>query len=238
MFSRIHQKLGTAGLIIAVVALVAALAGSAVAAVDRLSRQEKKEVKKIAKKFAGKPGAPGAAGPAGPQGAPGPQGPQGAPGPGGPIGVPGEPGPKGPPGLPGPTETKLPPEKTLKGLWDFQGEGSGEVLLTISFPLRVVERTPDPNWIGVGKPSTTACPGTVADPKAAPGELCIYADNLSAASASFFNPLEGFDKSAGWRGTFTIDEAKAAFGYGSWAVTACPPKPTEEEEEEGVEWAC
>ncbi|HVV72142.1 MAG TPA: hypothetical protein VHI52_11700 [Verrucomicrobiae bacterium] len=54
---RIHQKLGTAGLIVAIVALVAALAGGAYAAGGGLSGKQKKEVTKIAQveaeKFAG-----------------------------------------------------------------------------------------------------------------------------------------------------------------------------------------
>ncbi|HEU5063123.1 MAG TPA: hypothetical protein VFT79_08245 [Solirubrobacterales bacterium] len=70
MLSRLHNKLGTAGLVVSIVALVAALTGAAYAA-DKLSSQEKKEVKKIAKKFAGKRG------PQGPQGLPGPAGPAG-----------------------------------------------------------------------------------------------------------------------------------------------------------------
>ena len=82
MFSRLHNRLGTAGLAIAVVALVAALAGTAFAA-TRLNGTQKKEVRKIAKQFAGKNGAPGANGAAGANGkdgANGTNGTNGAPG--------------------------------------------------------------------------------------------------------------------------------------------------------------
>jgi len=72
MFGRIHEKLGTAGLVVAIVALVAALAGSAYAAGGGLNSQQKKEVKKIAKQYAGE------AGPAGPQGHAGANGTNGA----------------------------------------------------------------------------------------------------------------------------------------------------------------
>ena len=68
MLSRLHNKLGTAGLVVAIVALVAALTGAAFAAVPGLNSKQKKQVTKIAKKYAGKPGAPGAAGPAGAKG--------------------------------------------------------------------------------------------------------------------------------------------------------------------------
>lgn len=78
MISRIHNKLGTAGFIVAIVALVAALGGGAYAAQQGLNGKQKKQVKSIAqteaKKFAGKegppgpPGAPGAPGAAGKDG--------------------------------------------------------------------------------------------------------------------------------------------------------------------------
>lgn len=71
MFSKLHERLGTAGLAVAIVALVAALAGTAVAASGGLSGKQKKEVEKIAKKYAGKNGAAGPAGPAGSAGAAG-----------------------------------------------------------------------------------------------------------------------------------------------------------------------
>jgi hypothetical protein len=78
MLTRIHQRLGTAGFLIAIVALVAALGGSALAASGALTGKQKKEVEKIAKKYAGKPGANGANGAPGPAGAPGPKGDGGA----------------------------------------------------------------------------------------------------------------------------------------------------------------
>ena len=65
MFSRMHNKLGTAGLLVAIVALVFAMVGGAYAAKGALTGKQKKEVTKIAKKYAGKPGAQGPQGPAG-----------------------------------------------------------------------------------------------------------------------------------------------------------------------------
>ncbi len=91
MFSRIHQRLGTAGLIVAVVALVAALGGTAFAAAQ-LNPTQKKEVRKIAKKYAGKRGPRGKRGPKGKPGNDGAQGPQGDPGPKGEKGDTGAPG--------------------------------------------------------------------------------------------------------------------------------------------------
>jgi hypothetical protein len=106
MFSRIHQRLGTAGLIVAVVALVAALAGGAYAANGGLNKQQKKQVrniakneskkwsKKFSKRFA-KQGPQGDKGDTGATGATGATGPKGA------TGSPGEPGEDGEDGAPG-----------------------------------------------------------------------------------------------------------------------------------------
>lgn len=75
MFSKLHQRFGTAGLVVAVVALVIALAGTAFAAA-KLNPTQKKEVKKIAKEEA-KKYANSNPGPKGDTGATGPQGPKG-----------------------------------------------------------------------------------------------------------------------------------------------------------------
>src|SRR3954470_13970370 len=100
MLKRIHDKLGTAGLVVAVVALVVALTGTAFAAKKFITKQE---AIKIAKKYAGKNGAPGAQGSKGDTGASGAQGPKG------------DQGGKGEEGPPGPTETLLPIGKTEIG---------------------------------------------------------------------------------------------------------------------------
>lgn len=115
MFSKLHERLGTAGLIVAVVALVVALSGTAIAAKKFIT---KPEAIKIAKKYAGKngkdgaPGAPGAVGPVGPQGAkgdpgaPGTPGPKGATGPTGAAGTNGAAGATGTAGATGATGLK------------------------------------------------------------------------------------------------------------------------------------
>ncbi|MGE0067559.1 MAG: hypothetical protein AB7T48_09430 [Solirubrobacterales bacterium] len=150
MFSRIHQKLGTAGFVIAIVALVMAMAGGAYAAQQALNGKQKKEVEKIAKKYAGKNGKNGAAGAQGPAGPAGPKGDAGAAGAAGTAGAKGATGvtgatgagatgPTGPAGTgaTGPTgatgstgqtgftET-LPSGKTETGTWAHVGEGEFE----------------------------------------------------------------------------------------------------------------
>jgi hypothetical protein len=215
MFSRIHDRLGTAGFVIAIVALVAALTGTAFAAVDRLSKQEKKEVKKIAAQLA----VQGPAGPAGAAGASGTAGAAGADGAKGATGATGSTGATGATGATGPTETNLPSKKTLRGLWQFQTSDSAEAFATISYPLRVVPSPVEEIFVEVGE-SNEECPGTVADPQAKPGRLCIYAQFLQN-TASFPQSSAGYDPTTGWRGAFEVtDPTKAALGYGSWAITA------------------
>jgi hypothetical protein len=114
-----HQKLGTAGLVVAIVALVAALTGAAFAAGGLTKRQEK-QVKKIARKFAGKNGKQGPQGPAGPQGPQGPKGDKGEPG------APGKDGSNGANGEPGICSNsnpvcELPTGAMLVGAWGTSG---------------------------------------------------------------------------------------------------------------------
>jgi hypothetical protein len=212
MLRRIHDRLGTAGLVVAVVALVVALAGTAFAATG-LNPMQKKEVKKIAKRFAGKPGAPGPKGDAGPVGPQGPKGDQGV------KGDPGKQGPAGEQGPPGPTETVLPPGETLTGVWSFVEEGSPFASVAISFPLRV-EPVPNIHWVGQGEPSTDECPGSADDPKAAPGNLCIYAKIIGGSSSPFYTEEFTIDPNSGWIGYFELEGKGFSFGRGTWAVTA------------------
>lgn len=147
MYSKLHSRLGTAGLIVAIVALVAALSGGAYAASGGLSGKQKKEVEKIAKKVskpgpAGPTGPSGAKGDAGPAGPGGAAGPAGATGPAGPTGATGPAGATGKNGTTGFTET-LPSGKTETGVWSvgpfkdvstYPGE-NGPVTTVLSFPI-------------------------------------------------------------------------------------------------------
>lgn len=153
MLSRLHNKLGTAGLVVSIVALVAALAGVAIAAEVGLNKKQKKQVTAIAKKHAGKKGATG---PQGAQGAQGAQGVPGAPGAIGPIGPKGPTGPEGdegdegPIGPTGPTGEAgacsdenpvcvLPPGATETGAWSFGTGPAGIQFVSTSFNLSLEE---------------------------------------------------------------------------------------------------
>lgn len=203
MLSRVHNKLGTAGLVVAVVALIAALGGAAFAASGKLTSREKKEVEKISKKFA-------KAGPTGPQGPKGDAGAKGDQGPKGETGSEGKQGPKGDTGEAGmcsnaEPECSLASGATLTGAWSAVADApSGTDLATISFPVRVLP-TPTTLYIGVfgthtiglelkdgsvgkfgfsgfseeeldkgEKAAKAACPGSFDTPEASSGFLCLY----------------------------------------------------------------
>src|SRR3954470_8164517 len=162
MLHRIHDKLGTAGLIIAVVALVAALAGTAFAAVPGLNSKQKKEVKKIAAKVA-------KTGPQGPQGSQGAQGSKGDAGAAGSNGTNGANGTNGEPGVCSPSNPQCvaPTGATFTGDWAFATAGHAAYVV-ISFPLRL---SSEPAWHWLGKQTyaerKTACEAETEPEKAA-----------------------------------------------------------------------
>jgi Collagen triple helix repeat (20 copies) len=230
MFSRIHEKLGTAGFIIAIVALIAALSGTALAAMG-LNGKQKKEVTKIAKKYAGhdgKDGAPGAPGATGQQGPKGDKGDSGATGDVGPAGAQGEPGQNGQPGedgfcSEGEPECVLPAGSTLTGSWAANSSGTTELdsaYFAISYPLRVVTK-PEVRVVSPGEAPTTDCPGSLAAPDAEPGFLCIYQEgNFNAVGPAGWVGLTE-DYSSGLIAKLEpATVGQPVFSWGNWAVTA------------------
>jgi len=125
MLHQLREKLGTAGLAVAIIALIAALGGTALAASGALSGKQKKEVEKISKKISktfAKAGPQGLQGPAGSPGA------KGDPGPEGPEGATGKTGPQGPLGPAGKSIAVAPEPKGVhcaEGGASFEQEGSG-----------------------------------------------------------------------------------------------------------------
>jgi collagen triple helix repeat protein len=228
MISRIHSKLGTAGLVVAIVALVVALTGVAVAA-SGLNGKQKKEVKSIAKKFAGKPGAPGATGPTGPTGAKGDKGDTGAEGKQGTPGAPGEDGKDGEDGacsVANP-ECILPSGATETGAWAMGPSGSS--IVAMPFNLQLEEAPTVVNYVNAagqevvnripleyGPPVN--CLGSVDTPTAPAGEVCVYAsyeNEVVPALNAFFNKRF----KSGVLVFFTASSSEG-IGAGTYAVTA------------------
>jgi len=208
-----HQKLGTAGFVVAIVALVVALTGAAFAA-GGLTKQQEKQVTKIAKKYAGKRGKTGPAGPQGPAGAPGAKGDTGPKGDKGDKGEKGERGERGLEGFEGSPWTAggvLPSGATETGGWSYGQSTASLILTSISFNIPL-EEAPAERILAAGE-STTECPGSVANPEAEPGFLCIYLQEGVAPDAA---------EAETWGATLAkINVANLSIqGLGSWAVTA------------------
>jgi hypothetical protein len=254
LYRRFQARFGTAGLLIALLALVLALTTGAYAAAGGLSGKQKKEATKIAKTQAKSyaNSNPGAQGPKGEPGAKGDPGADGQPGKSvavTPIAAGGEAcegragaelkaegagsGAEVCEGPPGPTETRLPPGKTIKGLWQFQAnQNKIEVgVFNVAFPLRV---EPGPNFVYMepNAAPTEHCPGNVDEPQAKKGFLCLYAKVASGTKSTPFSlPVDStLGLEAEWQLESTAD---LAFAYGSYAATAKCLK-----DEEGNEIPC
>jgi hypothetical protein len=249
MISRIHSKLGTAGLVVAIVALVAALGGGAYAAQQGLNGKQKKEVKKIAKKFAGKPGAPGLQGPKGDTGAPGPAGKDGT---NGTNGAPGQSvtgtaitagGACGSQtgvkytldatstnvcnGQTGFTDT-LPPGKTETGVW-AAGPNDSTPVIPLSFNIPLAVAPVGIHFVsGSGEEETedddpvtpVNCLGSAEEPEANPGHVCIYETVNFGATGWFYPETPGLTEAYRTGATFMYQIAAGQVATGSYAVTA------------------
>jgi hypothetical protein len=85
---------------------------------------------------------------------------------------------------------------------------------------------PTANYIATGDPPPAVCPGTILNPQAAPGNLCVYeAGRGNVSSAGVCNPETGGGGIGG-----TNPEGAAIFAFaaaagqayvmGTWAATA------------------
>ena len=165
-------------------------------------------------------------GPRGRAGSEGPQGPQGAEGPQGPAGSQGPPGQQGPPG-PFP-DGDLPVGKTVRGDWimgghdSVTGSGGGAAFSAISFGFRF-RAAPTPHVILVGQTPPSECPGTVAAPEAASGNLCIYEGEFANRDSvtSFSSDLvEGADRTGAELRLLDSVDTGPFESNGTWAATS------------------
>jgi hypothetical protein len=260
MFSRIRKRFTYANVAMTL-ALVFAMSGGAYAAKHYLitsTKQISPKVLKALKGANGKSGAAGLAGLAGAQGAQGPQGAAGAKGENGAPGAKGEngaPGAKGENGTTGFTET-LPSKKTLKGEWNADGSAMPGAEKThfrssVSYALPLVAG-PATHYIRVEEgegehlEATVVkegkCKGTVEEPEAAPGNLCVFAKSeentikeVETSPGVFFKyPVvckreteECFTGGEGEGSRFGFgiealskESGEMVFAAGTWAVTA------------------
>jgi hypothetical protein len=224
--------------VIATLALVFAMSGGAYAAGKYLIISTKQISPKVLKSLQGKAGAKGATGaagatgPAGPAGSagagtPGAQGAPGAPGAPGKEGPAGKEGKQGPPGTTGFTKT-LPKGATETGAWTLQSRAEGVSATSISFSIPLSGELGSANvfFLEPGE-STTACPGSVEDPEAAEGDLCVYASHLAelhpwVAGAISSLVSEGIEGASPSGAMLLLETASSGVqtAFGAWAVTA------------------
>jgi len=205
MLSHFNMRFGSPG-VIALVALIFAMSGGAFAAHDYIAGTGSQSHQKPRR------------GPRGPRGIQGIQGPQGPPG----LGVQGSEGPvgqKGPEGSPWVAGGTLPSGKTESGTWIaavFEVEpGKSEGGAAISFGIRLL-LPPEVHLIAEGEEGNqhaSECPGTVALPRAAKGNLCLY-----TAEDQGLELEEDFPFVSGALLKFKGPPNKAAAG--TWAVTS------------------
>jgi hypothetical protein len=142
-------------------------------------------------------------------------------------------GPSGPGGATGPSGpllTVLPSGKTETGVFDAEGTASGVGDLasaSISFSIPLAS-APTPTLVSSG--TSASCPGSVAAPAAAPGQLCLYIGSQvnvavvgGADDAATTDPISGDAASASPYGAGLFVNSAAAGNFylmGTWAVTA------------------
>ena len=139
-------------------------------------------------------------------------------GPRGPEGLRGPAGPPGETGLP----STLPSGKTEKGPYGFAStrlEAEDFVFapgFQVSYPIPL-SFSPVINFVESESPPTAQCPGSVDDPQAAAGNLCVYGEREDEEVAIENSPAGG---KFGFLVFSGAEEGENWEVFGTWAVTA------------------
>jgi hypothetical protein len=119
--------------------------------------------------------------------------------------------------------------KSVQGVYVVLGTASaaGQPFWTsVSFPLpiAIAPSAPNVNFIPAAGTPTLNCPGTVDNPQAAPGNLCVYEGaNLNRNLDCLFKPSSGtctLSDPFGFAISITSAAAGGVMSRGSWAATA------------------
>jgi len=210
MFKALRARVSPA-MVVGVVALVFAMTGGAWAAKKYVITSTSQIKPSVLKKLVGKQGA---VGPTGAQGGAGAQG------------APGAPGGQGLPGSPWTVGGTLPSGESLQGAWstpEFDtttpAEGVVIAVVPISFGIPLPEALEPSHIKFVGKGAETGegeCPGTVKEPEAEKGFLCLYTEQVEGEVIFAGQPGH-------WASGAVVQFATKGPGakaYGTWAVTA------------------
>jgi hypothetical protein len=239
MFSSVRRRLTYANVAMTL-ALVLAMSGGAYAASKVLITSTKQISPKVLKQLQGKTGKAGTNGVQGPAGPAGPQGPAGANGKDGAPGKDGTNGTDGTNGINGTTgftET-LPKGKTLEGEWTLGSaspppELGGVVIGSVSFGIPLAA-APTAVYVKEKEATPAGCSGSVEDPGAEKGFLCVFASQennienvricalsepIVSATSCYFADVSSADK-FGFGLLGLSKEAHGVVASGTWAVTA------------------
>jgi len=204
MFGSIRRHLSYAN-VTATVAMVFAMSGGALAASHYLITKTSQIAPKVRTALKGQRGVTGPAGSQGKEGAGGKEGKEGA------------------KGEPGPLLSALPSGKTEKGAYAFastrftkEGGGAYAPAVETSYPIPLTFE-PNTNIIKPKASPTAACPGSVENPTATAGNLCIYAEREDAPLEPENAPAKGH---FGFLAFFFVGEGANYEDKGTWAVTA------------------
>src|ERR1700677_4587321 len=223
--------------------------GSGSATATAAKSKAKSKPKAGARGPAGPKGATGATGPAGPAGTAGAKGETGAAGAAGAQGTLGEKGENGAVGPQGPKGNKrtngtngtigftktLPAEETETGAWSISGNHQESQLIisavSFSIPLAAALDNNHVYYVGVEEveqhTAPAECPGTVAEPKAAAGYLCVY-EKLSFGFEVRPNTTTAFVKITSPGGLLPVQGGVEGAGV-SGAEISVSVSPSEEE---------
>jgi hypothetical protein len=216
--NRFRGKITYSNVMVTVLAVLVIGGGTAYAATEMLPKNSvgSKQIKKGAVTPA-KLSAAAKSTLTGPKGATGPQGPQGLK------------GDKGDIGPAGPFPATLPSGKTLTGYFAVTGVATAasqraEDSISFAYPLATA---PTPHTLEPSATPTPACPGSPNEPKAAPGNLCLYEFQHTnaktvAGGGDCVYANSGCDVATRYGGVDYVESAAAGEFYveGSWAVTA------------------
>ena len=123
-----------------------------------------------------------------------------------------------------PLPATLPHRQSLSGLYAVEGTGHvNQSAVSFLIPLG---SAPTAHFIAPGAAAPPQCPGSVAHPKAIPGNLCVFAFDLSdGTTPQVFDPLAAGSQAN--RLGFGIalyqpaaDVGTYVYSSGTWAVTA------------------
>jgi hypothetical protein len=128
-------------------------------------------------------------------------------------------------GPPGPFGETLPSGKSETGAYSLEGDGS-VVQSGYGFPVALAS-APAAHLIQDGGTPPAECPGTLSNPKASPGNLCVYEGTShggSITSRGIFNPEnEKFGSASRFGFGFDLNNSTTGnnvWSMGTWAVTA------------------